>query len=114
MTFEIKPPETSTFMLYYPYFANDLGFLLNFGIYLGERTFFFVFHFFFSSFYCADFFISFVLRHLWVKQFFTLRVSRILRIVQEKCVSSCNLELRAPEMRAAPGVTIQEQTRIKV
>lgn len=47
MTFEIKPPQTSTLMLYYPYFANDLGFLLNFGIYLGERTFLFVFHFFF-------------------------------------------------------------------
>lgn len=70
-------------MLYYPYFANDLVFLLNFGVYFGERTFFFVFHFF-SSFYCVDFFISFVLRHLLVKQFFTLRMSRILRIVQEK------------------------------
>ena len=100
-------------MLYYPYLTNDLG----------ERTFFFAFHFF-SILYSVDFFISFILRHLWVKQFFALRMSWSLRIVRvtfkfiilEK-MRFINLELgeRITEQRLKwLPATFQEQTRIEV
>ena len=79
---------------------------------------------FFSSFYCVDFFISFVLRHLWVKQFFALRMSWSFRtvrvtfkfIILEK-MRFINLELREritkQRLKWVPA-TIRERTRIEV
>ena len=59
---------------------------------------------FFSSFYCVDFFISFVLRHLWVKQFFALRMSWGLQIVRKNAFHQSRTERNdnraAPEMSA--------------
>ena len=79
---------------------------------------------FFSSFYCVDFFSSFVLRHLSVKQFFALRTSWSFQIVRvtfkfiilEK-IRFINLELREriteQRLKWVPAA-IQGQTRIKV
>ena len=123
MTFQIKPPGQYVHVVL-SVFCKWPWIFVEFSGLPRWKNLFLCFPLFFSSFYCVDVFISFVLRHLWVKKCFALRMSWSLRIVrvtlkfiiQEK-MRFINLELREriteQRLKWVPA-TIQEQTRIEV
>ena len=103
MTFQIKPPGRYVHVVL-SLFDKWPWIFLEFWDLPRWKNLFLCFPLFFSSFYCVDFFISFVLRHLWVKQFFALRMSWGLQIVRKNAFHQSRTERNdnraAPEMSA--------------